>query len=213
MRTKGIRLIDVLMPRTRQSILGATLMQPERAWFAAELARHLGTTRSSLQRELVKLVKVGILKSRREGRMLYVQADRECPVFLELQGLLSKTAGLVDLLRDALLPFGSRIVCSFVFGSVARAEEVSASDVDLFIVGDVGLRDVAATLLEARRKTGREVNAKLYRSEDLVKRLTARDHFVINVLSTPKLFVIGSQHDLDRITEGKSSLRRTVEQS
>lgn len=92
------------MPRIRQSILGATLMQPERAWFAAELARHLGTTRSSLQRELVKLVKVGILKSRREGRMLYVQADRECPVFLETQGLLSKTAGLVDLPRDALSP-------------------------------------------------------------------------------------------------------------
>src|SRR5665213_3762337 len=138
MRTIGRRIIDVIMPRTRQAILAATLLQPRRSWYAAELARHLGTSRSSLQRELVDLLDVGILKSRREGRMLYVQADPDCPVFLELRGLLSKTAGLLDLLRNALMPFADRIEFSFVFGSVARAEEVSASDIDLLIVGEVG---------------------------------------------------------------------------
>src|SRR5271155_5876378 len=101
MRTmSGRRTIDAIMPRTRQAILAATLLQPDRAWYAADLARYLGRSRSSLQRELVELVKAGILKSRREGRMLFIQADRESPIFPELRGLLSKTAGLVDLLRD-----------------------------------------------------------------------------------------------------------------
>src|SRR5271169_332202 len=99
MRTIDSRpLINVIMPRTRQAILAATLLQPDRVWYAADLARHLGTSRSSLQRELAALLDVGILKSRREGRMVFIQADVECPIFPELHGLLSKTAGLVDVL-------------------------------------------------------------------------------------------------------------------
>ncbi|HZK80488.1 MAG TPA: nucleotidyltransferase domain-containing protein [Humisphaera sp.] len=201
------------MPRTRQSILAATLLQPERSWYAADLARHLGTSRSSLQRELVALVKVGILKNRREGRMVYVQADRECPVFVELRGLLSKTAGLVDLLRDALTPFIDRIEFSFVFGSVARAQETSVSDIDLFIIGEVGLREVAPALQEAQKLTGREVNPKLLRLPELAKRVAARDHFVLNVLDKPKLFIVGSQHELDDVTKRESHGGGAVEQS
>jgi predicted nucleotidyltransferase len=210
MRTKGRRIIDVIMPRTRQAILAATLMQPERSWYAADLARHLGTSRSSLQRELVGLVSVGILKSRREGRMHYVQADRDCPVFLELRGLLSKTVGLVDLLRDALTPFADRIEIAFVFGSVARAEEISVSDIDLLIVGEVGLRELAPVLQEAQKQTSREVNPKIYRLAEFAKRVAARDHFMLNVLDKPKLFIVGSQHELDDIAERKPDGGRAV---
>jgi predicted nucleotidyltransferase len=212
MRTSGRRLIDVVMPKTRQAILAATLLQPERSWYAADLARHLGKSRSSLQRELVELVDVGILKSRRQGRMVFVQADQECPVFLELRGLLSKTAGLVDLLRDSLSPVVDRIEVSFVFGSVARAEEMSASDIDLFIVGDVGLREIAPALQEAQKRVGREVNPKLFRRQELASRLAARDHFVLNVFDKPKLFIVGSQYELDHIAERKSRGGRAVEQ-
>jgi DNA-binding transcriptional ArsR family regulator len=192
------------MPRIRQGILTATLLQPDRAWYAADLARHLGTSRSSLQRELGALVKAGILKQRREGRMLYVQADPECPVFLELRGLLSKTVGLVDLLREALKPFVKQIQCSFVYGSIARAEEISASDIDLFIIGKVSLRDIAVAMQDAQKKTGREVNPTVYQLEEFARRLAARDHFVLSVLDKPKLFVIGTQRELDQITKPKS---------
>lgn len=203
MRTSS-RVIDVLMPRTRQAILATTLMRPDRSWYAADLARHLGLSRSSLQRELVALVNAGILKSRREGRMNFIQADQESPVFAELRGLLSKTAGLVDVLRNALSPFEDRIGTSFVFGSVARAEEDSLSDVDLLIVGDIGLHDVASALRDAQRKLGREVNPKLFQPGEFAKRVASKDHFVLSVLSKPKLFVIGSQNELDRLIERKT---------
>ena len=184
---------------TRQGILAATLLQPDRSWYAADLARHLGTSRSSLQRELVALLDAGILKGRREGRMLHVQADQECPVFPELRGLLAKTAGLVDLLRDALQPFADRISLAFVYGSVARAEEVSASDVDLFIVGTVGLFDIAPPLRNAQRRLGREVSPKIYPPQELAKRLASREHFVLSVLGKPKLFIFGTQDELDDV--------------
>ena len=73
-------------------------MQPERAWYASELAQRLGVPSSSLQRELQDLTEAGILKTHKQGRMVYYQANRESPVFPDLRGLLLKTAGLVDVL-------------------------------------------------------------------------------------------------------------------
>jgi DNA-binding transcriptional ArsR family regulator len=197
-------IIDVLMPRTRGAILAATLMQPDRSWYAADLARDLGMSRSSLQRELVALVKAGILKSRREGRMHFIQADQQSPVFPELRGLLSKTAGLADVLRHALSVHEDRIEICFVFGSMARAQETSLSDVDLLIVGEVGLQDIASGLRDCEKQLGREVNPKLFRADELAKQVASKDHFVRSVLSKPKLFVIGSQDELDRLIERKA---------
>ncbi|HZL38327.1 MAG TPA: hypothetical protein VFC78_23640 [Tepidisphaeraceae bacterium] len=128
-------LIDALMRRGRREVLCATLLQPERAWYAADLARHLRVTPSSLQRELARLTRAGVLKSRREGCMVYFQADTDCPIYPELHGLLSKTAGLGDVLREALAPVLRMIQCAFVFGSIARREERSHSDIDLMIIG------------------------------------------------------------------------------
>jgi predicted nucleotidyltransferase len=116
-----------------------------------------------------------------------------------LRGLLAKTAGLVDLLRDALQPFADRIPLAFVYGSVARAEEVSASDVDLFIVGTVGLFDIAPPLRDAQRRLGREISPKIYPPQELAKRLASREHFVLNVLGKPKLFIYGTQDELDDV--------------
>ncbi len=40
MRNK--RTLDTLLPKTRQGILAATLVQPEKAWYASELAQRVG---------------------------------------------------------------------------------------------------------------------------------------------------------------------------
>ena len=89
-------IIDVIMPRIRQAILAATLLRPDRAWYPADLARHLRSPRSSLQRELKALINAGILKEQRQGRMVYVQANQECPIFVRNEKQVSRRmAGLV----------------------------------------------------------------------------------------------------------------------
>ena len=49
---RNIGAIDALLPKTRQGILAATLVQPEKVWYVSELARRMGVPSSSLQREL-----------------------------------------------------------------------------------------------------------------------------------------------------------------
>jgi DNA-binding transcriptional ArsR family regulator len=82
--------LDALLPKTRQGILAATLLQPEKAWYVSELARRMGVPPSSLQRELRDLAEAGILKTHRQGRMSYYQANVESPLFPDLRGRPAK---------------------------------------------------------------------------------------------------------------------------
>src|SRR5271157_2232713 len=134
---RKLQILDVLLPKTRQGILAATLVQPEKAWYVSELARRMGVPSSSLQRELRDLSEVGILKTDRRGRMVYYQANTDSPVFPELRGLLLKTAGLVDVLAHTLKPLAARLRTAFVYGSMVAGNEQSDSDIDLMVVGQV----------------------------------------------------------------------------
>ena len=191
--------LDALLPKTRQGILAAVLVRPDKTWYASELARRMGVTPSSLQRELRDLTRAGILKSHRQGHMTYYQANRESPLFEDLRGLLLKTAGLVDVLADALKPVAAKIMWAFVYGSIARSQEDSASDVDLMIVGAVGLADLAPALRRAERSLRRPVNPVVYSIDEFQRKVRSHDHFLSTVLKGMKQFVKGNDHDLETI--------------
>ena len=189
-------LISVLFPATRRAVLATTLMHPNRWWFLADLARQIGVPPSSLQREMKSLVEVGILLRRQEGKQVYFKPDANCPILFELQGIMTKTVGLVDVLRDALDPFKKSIKGAFVYGSIARSEELSESDVDLMIVGNASLADLSPALQKAEERLAREVNPTLFSPEEFAKKLKQGHHFLKTVLGSDKLFILGSQDDL-----------------
>ena len=188
--------LDALLPKTRQAILTAMLVRPDRSWYLADLARHLRLRPSSLQRELAALVEAGILQRRRDGNRVYFQPDTDCPFMPELRGLILKTAGLVDVLREALAPLAKRIRWAFVYGSVARGDEQSDSDVDLMVIGEVGLADLAPLLSRARQGLAREVNPTVYSPAEFARKLEAGYGFHGEVLDTPKVFILGNERGL-----------------
>lgn len=192
--------LDALFPKTRHGILVATLTQPERWWFLSELARSLGTPPSSLQRELSALVDTGILEQRREGARVYFRAQKRSPIYRELRGIVEKTAGIIPTVRTVLAPFGRKILCAFVYGSVARAQEHASSDIDLMVIGQAGLSELTPALRKAERTLGRDLNATVYAIEEFRSKVEKNDHFLTAVLKLPKRFVKGGESELDTIT-------------
>jgi predicted nucleotidyltransferase len=180
-------------------VLAATLGQPDKWWYLSELADRLGTTPSSLQRELSSLVASGILVHRREGTRTYFKAETQSPVFRDLRRLFEKTAGLTPILERILEPFGRSIPCAFIYGSVARGREHAMSDVDLMVIGRAGLADLSPALRKAEGQIGREVNVTAYSPEEFRDKIKSRDHFLAAVLRGRKQFVKGGQSDLDEI--------------
>jgi len=195
MRTNGI--LDALFPTIRAGVLSATLLQPEHWWFMTELARHLNTTPSSLQRELESLVSVGLLLRRQNGRRTYFKANADSPLFRDLRGLLDKTSGIVPTLKSALTRFDERIELAFLYGSIARGEEHSASDVDLAIVGTLKQIDLLPALRKLEARLGREVNVTLFSPEEFRRKLAAEDHFLHSVLKGKTIPLKGTLNELE----------------
>lgn len=160
----------------------------------------MGVPSSSLQRELQDLSDAGILKAHRQGRMAYYQANAESPIFLDLRGLFLKTAGLVDVLADALKPLADKLRIVFVYGSVASGSEQSDSDIDLMVIGAVSPAELALPLRHARELLGREINPTVYTPTEFAKKRASKDHFLTRVLDKPKLFVLGKKDELGKAT-------------
>jgi uncharacterized protein len=188
--------LDALFPRTRQAILGTLLIDPARSWYLSDLARHLGVTPSSLQRDLRALAKGGILRRSQDGNRVYFQADPDCPFLVDLRGIFLKTVGLRDVLVKSLKPFRHAIEVAFVYGSMARSEERSASDVDLMVIGGARLSDLAPALKRAEEALGRAVNPSIYSPNEIVKKLSEGHHFLETVLKSEKIFLQGGEREL-----------------
>ena len=197
---QNVRALDALLPKTRQGILAALLVQPDKTWYVSEIARRMGVPSSSLQHELQDLTTAGILKTYRQGRMVYYQANPDSPIFPDLRGLLLKTAGLVDVLADVLKPLAAKLRVAFLYGSFASGSEQSDSDIDLMVVGTLTPAELAMPLRRARDLLGRDINPTVYTPTEFHKKQTDKDHFLTRVLDKPKLFVIGGVDELEKIT-------------
>jgi predicted nucleotidyltransferase len=191
-------LLDALFPEVRQELLAATLLSPEKWWYMSELASHLGTSPSSLQRELDALTASGVLERRQDGRRIYYKARTDSPVFRELQGLFSKTAGIIPALQAEMARFADKIKWAAVYGSVARGEETAESDVDLLLVGDISTVDLLPVLRRIEKKFAREVNVKRYSEAEFREKMRSRDHFLTSVMKSELVTLIGSRNELEK---------------
>jgi len=129
------------------------------------------------------------------------------PDLSELKGLVLKTAGVVEVLRAALQPLRDRIQVAFVYGSIARSQPRLGSDIDLFVIGPTSFGDLAEALAETQSRLARDVNPTVYDVGDVQRRLATRHPFVTAVVDGPKLFVIGSQHELEQLARRRVARR------
>ena len=160
-----------------------------------ELERRSGLAIGTVRQELDRLTKLGLIEARTDGNRRYYTAREDHPLYPEIRGLVLKTSGLAEVLRRALEK-EERIVIAFIFGSIAQAREQAHSDVDLLIVGDIGLRVVTKLLGGAADKIGREINPKVFTPQEFRRRKRAEDPFLHRVLAEPRIFVIGNEHEL-----------------
>ncbi len=171
--------------------------QPERSFYTSELIRDAGTGSGAAQRELARMEGSGLIVAWRIGHQKHYQANAASPLYSELRSIVLKTVGLAEPLRGALQPLSSAIRAAFVYGSVAKATDQSASDIDLMIISDsLTYGEVFGALEKVTRSVGRKVNLTVYTAAEFSERTRMENAFVTRVLEQPKLWVMGAEHDL-----------------
>jgi predicted nucleotidyltransferase len=194
---EGTSLADALFSTVQQRVLAYLFGQPERSFFATELIKLAGGGSGAVQRELARLEDSGLVMVTRLGTQKHYQANPKSPIFSELCGIAQKTVGLAEPLREALRPLAKRISAAFVYGSVAKKRDTAASDIDLMVISrKVTYADLFTVLEEVSTRLGRKVNATVYASQELAKRVKQDNAFVTRVLAQPKIWIVGGESDL-----------------
>ncbi len=199
--TKPDRVSRLLFGSTRREVLALLLGRPDERFYLREIVRAVGGGLGGVQRELKQLVEAGLVEREARGHQVYFSANRDAPIFPELQAIIEKTAGAVEVLRTnlATLVSDGRVELAFVYGSVARGKTTAKSDVDLLVVGDVSLAQLVPTLRAVEARLGREVNPTLYPVKEFRDKVKRGTPFLTRILAGPKLFVAGDDRVLGRL--------------
>lgn len=192
-------LASLLFGDYRQKVLALLLLHPHERYHVREIARLTGTSAGTLHKELARLAQAGVLTRDEIGNQVRYAANRQCPIYAELAGILRKTVGLADILKAALSPLSDHLTLALIFGSVARGEEGPRSDVDVLLVGDVGFAEVVAALHPAQTGIGREINPVLLSPSEFQGKATGDDAFLAEVLAGEKLYLIGDENELGKL--------------
>lgn len=181
-------LTNTLFSRTRSIVFGELFRRPEGVYLR-ELERTTGINSRQLLRELHALRDAGIIAPKRVGNLVVYGFNPDCPIYEDIQSLIRKTVGLADVLKELLKPFTEQIELAYVFGSHARGEQRTDSDVDLMIVGAATRRQFSAALRQAETMLRREINAVFYTGDEYGKALEDSNSFISKVHHGPRIIL------------------------
>jgi predicted nucleotidyltransferase len=190
-------IASALFTSSQQRVLGLLYGRADQSFYTNEIVRLAGMGTGAVHRELKKLAAAGLLTETKIGNQARYQANPDTPVFTELRGLIVKTFGVADHLRQALAPVANQIGVAVIYGSMARGTEDVDSDVDLLLITDaLAYGDVFPLLSDAETALGRPVNPSIYGRAEWERKQHEGNSFVTRLLEQPKIFLIGTESDL-----------------
>jgi predicted nucleotidyltransferase len=192
-----ISLSSALFSNVQKRLLALIFGSPERSFYMSEIVRTVRSGTGAVERELSRLQRSGLVSVQHIGNQKHYRANTQSPIFSELHSLVQKTIGLKEPLKESLEPHADRIKLAFVYGSVAKQTDTARSDIDLMVVGDdITYSDLYAGLQQAESILGRPVNPTILDSEEWKRRRTRKNAFIEKISSQPKIFIFGSEADL-----------------
>lgn len=192
-----------LFGKTRRNVLALIFGQPDRSFYLREIAGRAGSGMSQVQKELEQLVSAGLVMREKRANQVHFRANQQASIYSELLGIVTKTFGVADVLREMLGPFGRRIGLSFIYGSIAKGTSGAASDIDLLIVTDIPPSVLSVPLSDMNKRLGRNVSAVTYSTEEFGAMLRGEHHFIKTILEGPKIWLVGDERILDEFRHAK----------
>jgi predicted nucleotidyltransferase len=193
-------LAELLSSKTRAEVFRLLFGVTEEHLHIRAIERRSGLAIGSVQDETRKLVTLGIVVRRKDGNRTYYEPNKKHPLYPDIRRIVLKTSGLTDILKQAL-DKATGIQCAFVFGSVAAGTENAESDIDLMVIGSIGLRKLSSFLSGVAEAVGREINPHVMTEDEFGRRRKRKEHLVSRILESQRLFVLGTEDELE--TMGK----------
>jgi predicted nucleotidyltransferase len=195
--------MESLFAQNVLEVLAILFLEQEDMMHQSKIIQLTGLHRMQVQRALQRLKADKVIEEYRQGNMTFYTLNKNHPLFQDIKNIIYKTILIAEPFRTVLSSFSEKINMAFIYGSYASGTAASESDIDLLIIGKLGLKEISKLLMPIAKKLQKEINPVVYTKEEFEKKLLLKDHFLLSVLDSEKLWLIGDENDLRKIDEGK----------
>lgn len=187
--------------KIRKKIILLFVYNPDKEYYINEISKIVGTSSGTAQRELEKLASSGLLRKEKKANIAYFKIDKNNPLLRDLKKIIEKTIGLEHILREELEKF-NKIKFSFLFGSYAKGDFKSDSDIDLYVIGEIEEDELYKAVKKAEEIARRDINYHLSSFSEFRKNLK-KSYFHKEIVKN-NILLTGNSDEFRRITQKSS---------
>lgn len=186
---------DLITSKSRVKLLNVFLSNPNDMFHVREIVRRTGDEINAVRRELAFLEKNGILTREPRANRVYYSFNKSYPFYYDLLRLGSKNIGLgADILKNKVKL--GRIKYAMFSGRFLRKMKEQPDEVDLLIVGNVVLPELALLVREEEKRLNTEINYTVMTEEEFNFRKKKRDPFIVSILSGSRVMLLGDEETM-----------------
>ncbi len=188
-------LKDLFISKTRVKLLTVFLTNPGKIFYVRELVRMVSEQINAVRAELARMEKVGMLSSENRANRRFYGFKKEYIYFDELSRLVAKSTGLGGDIIKERGKLG-KIKYAVISGGYVRRRPVGVSDVDLLVVGNVVIPQLAQLVKRSEEEIGREINYTVMTEDEFNFRKRRKDPFVVGILEKTRIMLIGDEEEI-----------------
>ncbi|MFC1711497.1 hypothetical protein ACFLZ1_02820 [Patescibacteria group bacterium] len=188
-------LQDFFISKVRVKLLKIFLSNPDEIYYVRQLVRLAHEEINAVRRELKRMEQRGLVKKEGRGNRLYYEFRKDYPFYADLLSLVIKTTGLGEQIIKNRNKIG-RIKYAMLSGKFARKKPSQQADVNLLVVGEVVLPQLATVIREFETKLKKEINYTVMTKEEFTFRKKRRDPFITSILMGSRIMLIGDEEDM-----------------
>ena len=160
------------------------------------IVREISEEINAIRRELTKMEADGILRKEPRGNRVYYFLRPEHPFFGDLLSMVAKTTGLGKSLIENRNKIGKVSFVMFSGRFIRQKDRKRDEDVDILVVGEVVLPELASLIRVEESRRGKEINYTVMSREEFDFRKKRRDPFLLGILAGSRVMIIGDEEDL-----------------
>lgn len=188
-------LSDLIISQVRIKTLNLFFENPKSVYHVRDLVRTLHEEINAVRRELSYLEKKGILKKEPRGNRIYYSLRRDYPYYFDLLEIVAKTTHLGAEILKFKNKLG-KIKFAVMSGDFVRGKPFDDKKVDLLIVGQVVLPELDILVKNEQLRKNREMNFTVMSEEEFKFRKERNDPFVLQILLSSRVMIIGDESEL-----------------
>lgn len=188
-------LENIIVSKVRVKLLEIFFTEPAEMYHVRGLVRKAGEEINAVRRELANLEKAGILKKEQRGNRIYYWLNLNYIYYPELISVFAKEAGLGSQIIKHKNRIGKISYCVFS-GKFVRKTERKEDEVDVLLVGEIVMAELAGLVKAEEERRGREINYTTMSDEEFSFRKRRKDPFLLGILSKSKVMIIGDEEEL-----------------